>query len=63
MSACGTEKRDLIKNLNPKITGWKNYYSTKRNEKWMQALDHARFDEGRMKISSAYSTFGFFGSE
>ena len=29
----------LIKNLNPKITGWKNYYSTKRNEKWMQALD------------------------
>ena len=33
------KEEDLIKNLNPKITGWKNYYSTKRNEKWMQALD------------------------
>ena len=32
-------EEDLIKNLNPKITGWKNYYSTKRNEKWMKALD------------------------
>ncbi|MCI6811451.1 MAG: hypothetical protein SOV61_03795, partial [Lachnospiraceae bacterium] len=21
------------------MTGWKNYYSTKRNEKWMKALD------------------------
>lgn len=29
----------LIKNLNPKITGWKNYYSTKTSAKWMQALD------------------------
>ena len=33
------KEEDLIKNLNPKITGWKNYYSTKRNEKWMKALD------------------------
>ena len=33
------KEEDLIKNLNPKITGWKNYYSTTRNEKWMQALD------------------------
>ena len=33
------KEKDLIKNLNPKITGWKNYYSTKTNEKWMQALD------------------------
>ena len=33
------KEEDLIKNLNPKIIGWKNYYSTKRNEKWMQALD------------------------
>ena len=33
------KEEDLIKNINPKITGWKNYYSTKRNEKWMQALD------------------------
>ena len=32
-------EEDLIKNLNPKIIGWKNYYSTKTNEKWMQALD------------------------
>ena len=29
---------DLIKNLNPKITGWKNYY-TKTSDKWMRALD------------------------
>ena len=34
------KEEDLIKNLNPKITGWKNYYSTKTNEKWMQALVH-----------------------
>ena len=30
---------DLIKNLNPKITGWKNYYTTKTSGKWMMALD------------------------
>ena len=29
------KEEDLIKNLNPKITGWKNYYSTKTNEKCM----------------------------
>ena len=34
------KEEDLIKNLNPKIIGWKNYYSTKTNEKWMQALVH-----------------------
>ena len=33
------KEEDLIKNLNPKITGWKNYYSTKTNERWMQTLD------------------------
>ena len=33
------KEEDLIKNLNPRIIGWKNYYSTKTNEKWMQALD------------------------
>ena len=33
------KEEDLIKNLNPKITGWKNYYSTKTAKKWMQALD------------------------
>ena len=33
------KEEDLLKNLNPKITGWKNYYSTKTNEKWTQALD------------------------
>ena len=32
-------EEDLIKNLNPKITGWKNYYATKTSDKWMQALD------------------------
>ena len=31
-------KRKFVKNLNPKITGWKNY-STKTNEKWIKALD------------------------
>lgn len=34
-----TSEEDLIKNLNPKITGWKNYYTTKTSNKWMQALD------------------------
>lgn len=29
----------LIKTMNPKITGWRNYYQTKTNNKWMQALD------------------------
>ena len=33
------KEEDLIKNLNPKIIGWKNYYSTKTNETWMQELD------------------------
>lgn len=32
-------EEDLIKNLNPKITGWRNYYRTKTSEKWMHALD------------------------
>lgn len=32
-------EEDLIKNLNPKITGWRNYYTTKTSDKWMQALD------------------------
>ena len=32
-------EENLIKNLNPKITGWKNYYTTKTSDKWMQALD------------------------
>lgn len=32
-------EENLIKNLNPKITGWKNYYTTKTSNKWMQALD------------------------
>lgn len=32
-------EEDLIKNLNPKITGWKNYYTTKTSDKWMKAFD------------------------
>lgn len=32
-------EEDLIKNLNPKITGWRNYYQTNTSSKWMQALD------------------------
>ena len=26
------KEEDLIKNLNPKITGWKNYYSTSQRK-------------------------------
>ena len=33
------KEEDLIKNLNPKIVGWKNYYATKTDEKWKQAID------------------------
>ena len=32
-------EEDLIKTMNPKITGWRNYYQNKTNNKWMQALD------------------------
>ena len=32
-------EEDLIKNLNPKIIGWKNYYTTKTSDKWLQELD------------------------
>lgn len=32
-------EEDLIKNLNPRITGWRNYYTTKTSDKWMRALD------------------------
>ena len=34
------KEEDLIKNLNPKITGWKNYYSTKTNETWKIGRAH-----------------------
>ena len=33
------DEEELIKNLNPKIVGWRNYYRTKLNGKWMRALD------------------------
>lgn len=33
------KEEDLIKNLNPKIMGWRNYYQTNTSKKWMQALD------------------------
>ena len=32
-------EEELIKTMNPKITGWRNYYQTKTDGKWMQALD------------------------
>ena len=32
-------EEDLIKNLNPKIIGWKNYYTTKTSDKWLQEFD------------------------
>ena len=38
-SLLAASEEDLIKNLNPKITGWKNYYTTKTSDKWMKALD------------------------
>ncbi len=34
-----TKEEDLIKNLNPKITGWRNYYRTKTSNKWLQSID------------------------
>ena len=33
------DEEELIKNLNPKIVGWRNYYRTKLNGKWMRSLD------------------------
>ena len=30
---------ELIKVLNPKITGWRNYYKTRNDRKWMRAID------------------------
>lgn len=33
------DEGELIKNLNPKIVGWRNYYRTKLNGKWMRSLD------------------------
>ena len=30
------KEEDLIKNLNTKIIGCKNYHSAKRNKKWMR---------------------------
>ena len=32
-------EEELIKVLNPKITGWRNYYKTRNDKKWMQAID------------------------
>ena len=32
-------EENLIKTMNSKIIGWRNYYQTKTNKKWMQALD------------------------
>lgn len=29
----------IIKMINPKIRGWRNYYKTKQNGKWMRSLD------------------------
>ena len=32
-------EEELIKILNPKITGWRNYYKTRNDRKWMWAID------------------------
>lgn len=33
------EEEYLIKEINSKIVGWRNYYRTKTDEKWMKAID------------------------
>lgn len=32
-------EEELIKILNPKIVGWRNYYRTRNDRKWMNAID------------------------
>lgn len=32
-------EEELIKVLNPKIVGWRNYYQTRNDGKWMRAID------------------------
>lgn len=32
-------EEELIKVLNLKITGWRNYYKTRNDKKWMRAID------------------------
>ncbi len=32
-------EEELRKELNPKITGWRNYYKTRNDRKWMNAMD------------------------
>ena len=39
VSKSEVNEEDLIKSLNPKITGWKNYYTTKASHEWMMSLD------------------------
>ena len=31
---------ELMKVMNPKIIGWRNYYKTQNNSKWLKALDY-----------------------
>ncbi len=38
-SLLAASEDDLIKNINSKIIGWRNYYKTKTSVKWMRALD------------------------
>ena len=32
-------EEELIEILNPKIVGWRNYYRTRNDRKWMSAID------------------------
>ena len=32
-------EEELIKVMNPKIVGWRNYYKTKKDGKWLRAID------------------------
>lgn len=34
-----SNEEELIKTMNPKISGWRNYYKTRTDDKWMKALD------------------------
>ncbi|RDY32955.1 group II intron maturase-specific domain-containing protein, partial [Lachnotalea glycerini] len=32
-------EEELIQVMNPKIVGWRNYYKTKNDGKWLRAID------------------------
>ena len=34
-----TDMKTIVEKMNPKIIGWRNYYSTPNNKKWLRAID------------------------